>query len=127
MTVKVDGNPEKAFFFSSGLGTDLSDPLNATLVYVESIFGGNKLVKVKVNARSGGAQNTNGQSVEVVYVDGQAISFQPKLLCAIIVTSPYTGKPKSVFSGEVNDCLLNAGGLTGQDHTISLRFDKTEG
>ena len=50
--------------------------------------------------------------------DGGQI-YPPKETCRLIISSPYTGSADSVFSGEVQNCVVNSAGI---DHTISAKF-----
>ena len=50
--------------------------------------------------------------------DGGQI-YPPKETCRLIVSSPYTGTADSVFSGEVQNCVVHSAGI---DHTISAKF-----
>jgi len=50
--------------------------------------------------------------------DGGQI-FPPKETCRLIISSPYTGTPESVFSGEIQNCVVHSAGI---DYTISARF-----
>ncbi|MBI5177707.1 MAG: hypothetical protein HZA04_00425 [Nitrospinae bacterium] len=130
-TVQIAGNPERAYSFtpSVALGTDFSDPANAAISYVESLLNSNSpALTLKLNAASGGTQNTNGLAANILYSDALGNTYQPRLVCAIVVTSPYSGKPGTTFSAEVNDCLLHSrDALTGFDLTLSVRLNKTEG
>ena len=50
--------------------------------------------------------------------DGGQI-FPPKETCRMIISSPYTGTPESVFSGEIQNCVVHSAGI---DYMISARF-----
>jgi hypothetical protein len=50
--------------------------------------------------------------------DGGQI-YPPKETCRLIISSPYTGTADSVFSGEVQNCVVHSAGI---DHTISAKF-----
>ena len=131
-TIKLDGNPEVNYIFApaTSYGTNLSDPLNLSIVYVESISAPiTKKVTLKMDGSHTGTQNTNGQSVEISYFD-TVDTFKTKLVCGITITSPYTGKNNSYFNGDVDKCLITTGGLdlVGNNyHTLSIKFNKSEG
>jgi hypothetical protein len=50
--------------------------------------------------------------------DGGQI-YPPKETCRLIVSSPYTGTADSVFSVEVQNCVVHSAGI---DHTITAKF-----
>ena len=50
--------------------------------------------------------------------DGGQI-YSPKETCRLIISSPYTGTADSVFSGEVEDCVVHSAGI---GHIISAKF-----
>ncbi len=50
--------------------------------------------------------------------DGGQI-YPPKETCRLIISSPYTGTADSIFSGEVQNCVVHSAGI---DHTISAKF-----
>lgn len=78
----------------------------------DSMFGKGPEVAV-------GEQTPDGYAARFQFIADGGQIFPPKNSCTITVTSPYTGSPGSVFSGEVNGCTVHSAGI---DHTLSARF-----
>ena len=66
-----------------------------------------------------GESSPHGLTAMLVFIADGGQVFPPKDSCIIVITSPYTGTPDSIFSGEVNNCVVHSAGI---DHTISAKF-----
>jgi hypothetical protein len=90
--------------------------LDATKVGEHFVDG--NFVRDAFMGRSGGQPEQEYQPKFLYIADGGQIFF-PEDSCDIIVTSPYTGDPNGIFSGEVKDCVVTSEGIR---HTISAEF-----
>jgi len=132
----------KTGFFSE---TRLADPRKAVLQYeIEGAkeYSNGRRIEITVDATKAGEHRVDGKAMEEAFsarfkdsqggqpaaqdppvkfrfiADGGQIFF-PKDACTVIVTSPYAGTSDSVFTGEVNNCVVTSAGI---DHTISAMF-----
>jgi hypothetical protein len=90
--------------------------LDATKVGEHFVDG--NFVRDTFMGRSGEESEQENKARFQYIADGGQIFF-PEDSCDIIVTSPYTGDPNGIFSGEVKDCVVTSAGIR---HTISAEF-----
>jgi hypothetical protein len=90
--------------------------LDATKVGEHFVDG--NFVRDTFMGRSGEESGDENKARFQYITDGGQIFF-PEDSCNIVVTSPYTGDPNSIFSGEVKDCVVTSAGIR---HTISAEF-----
>ena len=121
--LQLDGVAAHYVLFT-GLFSDtrFADPAHAT-IYFQPERNTNARLVVMLDATRTGLQMADGRSARVEWIADGGQVFPQKTSCVVQVTSPYSGTPQSVFSGEIANCVVYS---AGNDHTLSsVRFSMT--